>query len=92
MKADWLYDHCLAQMKLTELRNYHWLFDDVDGKSQEVNTPAFGADRVNHYENDDKTTTNSWLLSKGNRIVRFRTSWQLTEEQMATVGEKLLEH
>lgn len=78
VKADFLYDFCLRQMlEDIEYRGYNWCDPEPWGADE-----VYGAFvDVGYYD--------MFILCYGGRLVALETDWELTEDQMVVIGEKL---
>lgn len=77
VRVPWLYDHC-----------ENTLLDNVDDYVA-VDAAPWGAERAYFGTKPDSDEPIRWLLCYEDRIVELRVDWELTPEQMATVGEIL---
>lgn len=80
-----LYPLCVGQMKRQMLIKAYW-----DGEMVPVDAAPWGAEEAYRLVAKDGTQRNTFLLCRGNALVSLDMSWEPTVEQMAVVGEKLL--
>lgn len=81
-----LYSFCVGQMKRQMLIKAYW-----DGEMVSVDATPWGAEEAYRLVAKDGTQRNMFLLCRGNTLVSLDMSWEPTAEQMALVGERLLE-
>ena len=74
------------QMKRQMLIKAYW-----DGEMVSVDATPWGAEEAYRLVAKDGTQRNMFLLCRGNTLVSLDMSWEPTAEQMALVGERLLE-
>lgn len=87
VKADVLYDYCLEQWTQKDIgRDLAW-FDRayVDDDP----TPWDADDAYRLYDTQSNELLDSWILCKGDYIVRIHTEWPMTESMKPLVLEKL---
>ena len=82
-----LYSFCVGQMKRQMVLKAYW-----DGGMVPVDATPWGAEEAYRLVAEDGTPRNSFLLCGGNTLVSVTMSWEPTAEQMAVVGEKLLDN
>lgn len=82
-----LYSFCVGQMKRQMVLKAYW-----DGGMVPVDATPWGAEEAYRLVAEDGTPRNSFLLCRGNTLVSVTMSWEPTAEQMAVVGEKLLDN
>lgn len=80
-----LYPFCVGQMKRQMLIKAYW-----DGEMVSVDATPWGAEEAYRLVAKDGTQRNAFLLCRGNILVSVDMSWEPTAEQMALVGERLL--
>lgn len=80
-----LYPFCVGQMKRQMLIKAYW-----DGEMVSVDATPWGAEEAYRLVAKDGTQRNTFLLCRGNILVSVEMSWEPTAEQMALVGERLL--
>lgn len=80
-----LYPFCVGQMKRQMLIKAYW-----DGEMVSVDATPWGAEEAYRLVAKDGTQRNAFLLCQGNILVSVDMSWEPTAEQMALVGERLL--
>lgn len=80
-----LYPFCVGQMKRQMLIKAYW-----DGEMVPVDATPWGAEEAYRLVAKDGTQRNAFLLCRGNILVSVDMSWEPTAEQMAMVGERLL--
>lgn len=80
-----LYSFCVGQMKRQMLIKAYW-----DGEMVPVDATPWGAEKAYRLVAKDGTQRNAFLLCRGNILVSVELSWEPTAEQMALVGERLL--
>lgn len=80
-----LYSFCVGQMKRQMLIKAYW-----DGEMVPVDATPWGAEEAYRLVAKDGTLRNAFLLCRGNILVSVDMSWEPTAEQMAMVGERLL--
>ena len=80
-----LYSFCVGQMKRQMLIKAYW-----DGEMVPVDATPWGAEEAYRLVAKDGTQRNAFLLCRGNILVSVDMSWEPTAEQMALVGERLL--
>ena len=80
-----LYPFCVGQMKRQMLIKAYW-----DGEMVSVDATPWGAEEAYRLVAKVGTQRNAFLLCRGNILVSVDMSWEPTAEQMALVGERLL--
>lgn len=80
-----LYPFCVEQMKRQMLIKAYW-----DGEMVPMDATPWGAEEAYRLVAKDGTQRNAFLLCRGNILVSVELSWEPTAEQMAMVGERLL--
>ena len=80
-----LYPFCVEQMKRQMLIKAYW-----DGEMVPVDAAPWGAEEAYRLVAKDGAQRNAFLLCRGNTLVALDMSWEPTAEQMALVGERLL--
>ena len=80
-----LYPFCVGQMKRQMLIKAYW-----DGEMIPVDATPWSAEEAYRLVAKDGTQRNAFLLCRGNILVSVAMSWEPTAEQMALVGERLL--
>ena len=80
-----LYSFCVGQMKRQMLIKAYW-----DGEMVPMDATPWGAEEAYRLVAKDGTQRNTFLLCRGNILVSVELSWEPTAEQMAMVGERLL--
>ena len=87
VKADFMYDYCLEQWTQKDIgRDLVW-FD----RAYVDDDPApWGADDAYRlYDTQSSELLDSWILCKGDYIIRIHTDWDMTDEMKPLVLEKL---
>lgn len=81
-----LYPFCVEQMKRQMLIKAYW-----DGEMVPMDATPWGAEEAYRLVAKDGTQRNAFLLCRGNILVSVDMSWEPTAEQMALIGERLLD-
>ena len=88
VKADFLYDCCLKQWTQRDIGRDLALFDRAYVDDSPILWGANDAYRL--YDTQSKELLDSWIICKGDYIVRIHTDWDMTDEMKTIVLEKLL--
>ena len=87
VKADFLYGYCLEQWTQKDIgRDLAW-FDRAYADDDPAPWGADDAYRL--YDTQSNEPLDSWILCKGDYIVRIHTDWPMTESMKPLVLEKL---
>jgi hypothetical protein len=87
VKADFLYGYCLEQWTQKDIgRDLAW-FDRAYADDDPAPWGADDAYRL--YDTQSNEPLDSWILCKGDYIVRIHTDWPMIESMKPLVLEKL---